>query len=114
MRTTSILTATAIALVATVGSASAAERFATLDGIAAAPMSAAELSFVRGRILIALIPAPNLSFEAFVDGIIAVSGTNDGGVGFVSAEPVKPAEFRPAEFKPAEFMVFVGEGLTKM
>ena len=50
MQIKSILSAAAIVMAATVGSASAAERFATLDGIAAAPMSAAELSFVRGRI----------------------------------------------------------------
>ena len=48
MRTTSILTATAIALVATIGMASAGERFATLDGVTAVPMSSGELGTVVG------------------------------------------------------------------
>ena len=48
MHIKSILTAAAIALAATVGSASAAEQFTTLDGIAVAAMNAMELDSVRG------------------------------------------------------------------
>ena len=39
---------TAIALAATIGSASAGDEFTTLDGIAVTPMSAMELDSIRG------------------------------------------------------------------
>ena len=48
MQIKSIVAAAAIALALGLSSASAAERFATLDGIGAWPMSAWELSSVRG------------------------------------------------------------------
>ncbi len=48
MFTKSILTAAAIALAAGLGSASAGERFATVDGLSAQPLSADELAGVRG------------------------------------------------------------------
>ena len=44
-----IVTGAAIALAATVGSAYAAEKFATLDGVSAQPMSSTELDSVRGQ-----------------------------------------------------------------
>ena len=44
----SIAAAVAIAFAATVGAASAADQFATLDGIAAATMTAGEMAVVRG------------------------------------------------------------------
>ena len=48
MQIKSIVSAAAIALALGLSSASAAERFATLDGIGAWPMNAWELSLVRG------------------------------------------------------------------
>jgi len=48
MRTRSILTATAIALVATVGSAVAAEQFITLSGVTAEAMDATEMDETVG------------------------------------------------------------------
>ena len=48
MRTKSILTAAAIALVAGLGSASADENFSTIAGLSAQPLSAHELAEVRG------------------------------------------------------------------
>ena len=48
MRTTSILTAAAIALAATIGSASAADQFTTLAGFEAQAMTKQEMGDVRG------------------------------------------------------------------
>ena len=49
MRIKTIVAGAANALAATVGSAYAAERFSTLDGVSAQPMSSAELDSVRGQ-----------------------------------------------------------------
>ena len=49
MQIKSILAGAAIALAATFGSASAADRFSALDGIAVEPMNAVELDSVRGK-----------------------------------------------------------------
>jgi len=43
-----LVSAAAIALAFSVGSASAAERFSTLDGVSAHPMNAVELTAVKG------------------------------------------------------------------
>ena len=51
MRIKSIATAAAIALAATIGSASAADPFNSLDGIPVVTMSAGELAVVRGAFL---------------------------------------------------------------
>ena len=48
MHIKSILAAAAIALAASVGSAYAADQFATLEGIQAVPMKAAEMDALRG------------------------------------------------------------------
>jgi len=48
MLTKTILTATAIALAATIGSASAGEQFTTLEGVTAVAMSSSELHGVTG------------------------------------------------------------------
>ncbi len=48
MHIKSILTAAAIALVAGLGSASAADQFTALEGITAEPLNAVELDRVRG------------------------------------------------------------------
>ena len=49
MRITTLLSAAAIALAATIGSVSAADQFATLDGVSAASMSSGELAAVKGQ-----------------------------------------------------------------
>ena len=48
MRIKLFVSAAAIALAATIGSASAADQFSTLDGVPAASMSAGEMAAVRG------------------------------------------------------------------
>ena len=48
MQIKSIVAGAAIALAATVGSASAADQFATLGGVTAEPMNAMELDSIRG------------------------------------------------------------------
>ncbi len=48
MQIKSILAAAAIALAASLGSAYAADQFATLDGVTAQPMNTLELDQVRG------------------------------------------------------------------
>ena len=60
---TATLTATAIALVAGLGSASAADEFTTLDGVAAEVMSATELSAVVGSGIVIVIDCPRLGFK---------------------------------------------------
>ena len=45
----SIVPAIAIALAATIGSASAADQFATLEGVAVMPMTAHEMALVQGQ-----------------------------------------------------------------
>ena len=52
MQIKSILAAAAIALAASVGSASAADPFTTLEGVQAQPMNAAAMEAVRGRVAI--------------------------------------------------------------
>ena len=49
MFTKSILATAAIALAATIGSASAGEQFTTLDGVTAVAMSSGELATVKGQ-----------------------------------------------------------------
>ncbi len=51
MRIKTLVSAIAIALAAAVGSAYAAERFATLEAVSAQPMSTAELDSVRGQVI---------------------------------------------------------------
>ena len=51
MHIKSILTAAAIALVAGLGSASAADQFGALEGITAEPLNAVELDRVRGTLV---------------------------------------------------------------
>ena len=48
MQITTLISAAAITLAATIGSVSAAEQFTTLGGISAVPMSSSELGAVRG------------------------------------------------------------------
>ena len=48
MRIKLFVSAAGIALAATIGSASAADQFSTLDGVPAASMSAGEMAAVRG------------------------------------------------------------------
>lgn len=52
MRVKAIAVAAAIALVSAVGSASAAERFSTLGGVPAEPLSAVEMASIKGRVII--------------------------------------------------------------
>ncbi len=64
----SILAAAAIALIATIGSASAADEFMTLDGVAADVMSATELSATVGAGIVIVVD---------LDGEVSGLGTND-------------------------------------
>ena len=65
---TATLTATAIALVAGLGSASAADEFTTLDGVAADVMSATELSAVVGSGIVIVVD---------LDGMVTGLGGDD-------------------------------------
>jgi len=58
MLTKSILTAAAIALVAGLGSASAGERFATIEGLPIQALSADELAGVRGAVIVLRLHLP--------------------------------------------------------
>ena len=51
MRIKTIVSGVAVALAVSVGSASAADQFATLDRVTAQPMNAAELAGVQGRFI---------------------------------------------------------------
>lgn len=59
MRITTLLSITAIALTAAIGSVSAAGQFATLDGVTAVPMSSGELDAVAGQHIHFRILAPS-------------------------------------------------------
>ena len=52
MRTKSFLTASAIALAATIGSASAAEQFATLEGVTAEALSTQAMGEIKGQLVL--------------------------------------------------------------
>ena len=79
MHIKSILAAAAIALAATVGSASAADQFATLDGVTVQPMNAVELDQIRGNGITLEIPTDLelmvISFDLIGE---AVSGATFG------------------------------------
>jgi len=66
MRTTFILTTAAIALVAGLGSASAGERFATIEGLPIQALSADELAGVRGAVVAVRLHLPGR--EVFFPG----------------------------------------------
>ncbi len=68
MHIKSILAGTALALAATIGSASAADEFMTLDGVAAYVMSATELSATVGAGIVIVVD---------LDGDVSGLGTND-------------------------------------
>ena len=74
MQIKSILAAAAIALAATVGSASAADQFATLDGISAKALSSAELAAVQGAALTGRIVGPGSSSRIRTVNEAAVTG----------------------------------------
>ena len=61
MHIKSILSAAAIALAATIGSASAADQFSTLDGIAAQAMTPQEMGVVIGTGILTVTPVRNAS-----------------------------------------------------
>ena len=63
-----IASAAAIALVAGVGSASAADEFTTLDGVTADVMAASELSATAGAGIVIVVD---------LDGMVSGLGTND-------------------------------------
>ena len=94
MHIKSIVVGAAIALAATVGSASAADQFATLGGVTAEPMNAGEMAAVVGAVfIIGVNPPPGGSREvAVLDtdapsvGLVRAEGFSDGiVVGFVPA-----------------------------
>lgn len=59
MRFTALVSATAIWLIGLAGSASAADDFATLKGVKAAPMAASELEAVKGQHVHFVTPSKN-------------------------------------------------------
>ena len=59
MRVKAIAVAAAIAFASAVGSASAAERFSTLGGAPAGPLSAAEMASIKGSAVIIRIHGPH-------------------------------------------------------
>ncbi len=62
MQFKSIVAGAAVALAATVGSASAADQFATLGGVTAEPMNAGEMAAVVGAVfIIGVNPPPGVS-----------------------------------------------------
>ena len=91
MQFKSILAAAGIAVAATVGLATAADRFATLDGIAAGPMTAEELSKVRGAMIISVsgLPTPVL----ITDGVFNL------GDGKLTVKPLKAPESLNVDIK---------------
>ena len=74
MQIKSILAAAAIALAVTVGSASAADQFTTLDGISAESLSSVEMAAVVGAdidLIVNGISVPTLSTDAPFDGLVS-------------------------------------------
>ncbi len=76
MHIKSILAAAAIALAATVGSAYAADQFATLDGVTAQPMNTAEMDQVRGTVIVLGDIVP--SAADFGRGFLAIATDGHG------------------------------------
>ena len=77
MHIKSILAGTAIALVAGVGSVSAGDGFATLDGVAAVPMTSEHMGAIRGtssnRAPGAVIVTPGEGAEVFPNDVFPES-----------------------------------------
>ena len=90
-----ILAAAGIAVAATIGLASAAERFATLDGIAAGPMTAEELSKVRGAMIIEVRGLPTVQEVDISDGVFSVKLSE----GKLTVKPFKAPEFLEVDVK---------------
>ena len=89
MRIKTIVSGVAVALAVSVGSAFAAEEFATLDGVTAEPMNAVELDQIKGSHVVLADPAGSMPFSGpqspipdtvggFVAGVttIGLAGTN--------------------------------------
>lgn len=70
MRFATLLSVTALTLVAGIGTASAADQFATLKGIEAEPMSANELDAVKGLHFHFMTPAGKLLFVNVKNGAL--------------------------------------------
>jgi len=78
MQIKSVVSAAAIVLAFSVGSASAAERFSTLDGVSAQPMNAAEMTAVQGTAVI-ISAIANRPASVVHDGnltLLILSGTS--------------------------------------
>ena len=69
MHIKSIVAGAAIAFAATIGSASAADQFATLDGITAQPLTAADMGSISGRVITITVVAidPSTPFVTVLD-----------------------------------------------
>ncbi len=80
MQIKSILAGAAIALVAGLGSAYAADQFTTLDGVQAQPMNTAEMGQVRGTEIVLAIPGPGATL---VEGL----GVDDLVAAFTAGIP---------------------------
>ena len=105
MQFKSILAAAAVAVAATVGSASAADRFVTLDGIAAVPMPAPALDEVRGGIIaITGFPLPSLEDgEHGVEDLILI---------LIEDSSLRIDALVPPDFD-VDVSVLIGDGPTK-
>ncbi len=93
MQIKSTVAAAAIALAATIGSASAADQFSTITGVEAQAMTNQEMAVVRGSefvlLTITITPSPLITGkpvvsmaigDASVDGIAVAGGAVAGGV----------------------------------
>ena len=79
-----LVSAAVIAVATTVGSASAAERFATLDAIEAAPLSPLEMLSITGRLIsIGLLPTDIAGVApvwiVFQDNSLSIDDNTFGG-----------------------------------
>ncbi len=90
MQITTLISAAAITLAATIGSVSAAEQFTTLGGISAVPMSSSELGAVRGKLRHFVVttkgkglinPDSNAAATPLSGGFFRVGGTIGTGAG---------------------------------
>ena len=84
MHIKSIVAGAAIALAATVGSAYAADQFATLDGVSAESLSSAEMAAVAGAVVNLRVTPPDPGFT-FAE-VVAVIPTNAPSAGITAAD----------------------------
>ena len=90
MHIKSIVAGTAIALAATIGSASADDQFATMDGIAAEALTTQAMGRVKGQLFLLHVEVPvsgaefpgAASFQAPVAGTLGILATDQPALDF--------------------------------